>query len=116
MRRFADEFAAPRAVGEDFRDAVTDETDGRVSREPIYDRGKLVRSPPIVTVQKGDDFALAFGNGVVECAALPPIGFAQDADLRCEFAERTVEGLRLARTSLRQRTANSAIVDVRVGR
>jgi hypothetical protein len=83
-------FGALRAIGKNFGDTVANETDRKIGGKSIDDGGKLSGCPPIVTIEKGNNFSAAQGNRVVEGRALSAVGLAEDVQMRTS-AVRSVE-------------------------
>lgn len=60
--------------------SVADGGDAGIFFKGVDDSGEFGGRPPIVAIEKGDDFGAGFGNGNVECGDLAAIGFANVAD------------------------------------
>src|SRR5262249_35859256 len=81
------EFDKLAAVAEDGDVAVADHSNFRIGRKDGNDAAKFVGYPPIVAVQEGHDFAVAFRDPSVEGGSLPAVLFMYVANLRHEFAD-----------------------------
>lgn len=74
-----------------FMDAGKSVADGGntgILRKSIENGAELSAGPPVIAIEKSDDFGAGFGNGNVECGDLAAIGFANVTDAGEEGLER----------------------------
>src|SRR5205807_9910633 len=66
--------------------AVTHNSDIRISGHSLYHASQLIACPPIITIQKRNDFAFALRNPGIEGRGLSAVRFTQQADARRKFS------------------------------
>src|SRR5882762_1747161 len=62
-------------------DAVADEANFRFGGHRARDARQFIKGPPVVGIEKSDQFATAFGNAVIKSRGLAAVGFAKNANL-----------------------------------
>jgi len=75
------------AIVERFDESVAQHAERPIGRESLRDALQLSLSPPVVAIEKRDDFAAAFRNAGIESGSLAAVLLSDQADARFEAAD-----------------------------